>query len=217
MMHIPIRVGGIIADNLMQLGVQSVLDRQPELNLVACAAHYHEFVELYKSCELDVLLWLILPHSEQTVNLVHQFCLNQRTRVLVLAPTFDEPNFYALLKAGIAGYFCTFDDADLLANAIRTLARGQQWFTSTVTVHLLQQKLTQSPLPFPRTPGANLTEREMHILEMVSQGWTNQKIGESLGVTERTVRSHIRNIYDKLHLTNRAEAIAWMFNARGAR
>ena len=165
--------------------------------------------ELYKSQKPDILLWLVLLPTDKVVSIINTYCYTYNVPILILAVVFDEASFYTLLNVGIRGYFCTSDDADLLANAIRTIAKGDKWYSPSIAAHLLQQRMSKLTKSMSSNHGNNLTEREVDILQMVAQGWGNQKIGQALGVTERTVRSHMRNIYDKLHLANRAEAIAW--------
>ncbi len=214
MINQAIRIGSVISDNLIQIGLQTIIQPHNELNLVFTTAHHDNLVELCQNYTPDILLWLILPHVDQIVSVISAHCQLQRTPVLILATTFDDAVFYTLLKAGICGYFCTYDDAELLANAIHVIAKGNKWYSPSITVHLLQQRMAEVPLLSRGEHSDNLTDREVQILQMVAQGWSNQKIGQHLGVTERTIRSHMRNIYDKLHLANRAEAIAWTLRTR---
>lgn len=214
MVNRPVRIGSVSSDNLIQVGIQTVLQRHDDLDIVFVASDYNTCEELCKDYNPDVLLWLILPQSEQIVSVITAYCQTHTVPVLILAVMFDETSFYTLLKAGICGYFYTCDDVDLLVNAIRTIAKGNKWYSPSIAVQLWQKKMAEIALPPRSSHGNDLTAREVHILQMVAQGWSNQRIGQSLGVTERTIRSHMRNIYDKLQLANRAEAIVWTLNAR---
>jgi DNA-binding NarL/FixJ family response regulator len=107
------------------------------------------------------------------------------------------------LKAGAAGYMLKDEDPSIIATAVRAVARGETWMSAAVTAAVVNHTVRE-PV---RSAEATLSVREREVLQELSSGKENQEIGATLHITERTVRFHLRNIYDKLGV-RRGEAIA---------
>ncbi len=103
-----------------------------------------------------------------------------------------------LVEAGVAGYMLKEEAPVTVAEAIRAVMQGCTWLSQSVA-----QKLAQP------TESVTLTQREQEVLRLLAQGATNRKIAEELCVAEITVRFHLRNIYNKIDVGTRAQAVRW--------
>jgi NarL family two-component system response regulator LiaR len=125
-------------------------------------------------------------------------------RVLVLTSYDDEPYIAAAVQAGANGYVLKDAQADQIVAAVRAVAAGQMAMKSELA-HKLMSHLSgaagQSEMV------ETLTERELEVLEMVASGATNRGIGHTLKISERTVQGHIANIFGKLRVASRTEAV----------
>jgi len=122
--------------------------------------------------------------------------------VLVLSAHDDENFIMAMIDAGVAGYLLKHESLEVIVEAVRGVAAGETgWFSRPVINKMLAaQKASQARA---------LSEREKRILHYLARGWSNTAIGEALGISERTVRYHLRNIYDKIGVDSRGKAIVW--------
>lgn len=122
--------------------------------------------------------------------------------VVALTSFLEEEKVHAALQAGATGYLLKDAEADEVATAIRAAYRGEMHLDPAVAKRLMQA------LHAPRTaePVETLTERERGVLILVAQGRSNKEIGRTLGITERTARSHVSNILGKLGLASRTQA-----------
>jgi two-component system NarL family response regulator len=129
----------------------------------------------------------------------------------VLTISDEEADLYEAIKAGAAGYLLKEISIDEVADAIRSIWQGQSRLSPSMAAKLLAEFAAMSKraeeqrqLPAPR-----LTEREMEVLRLVAQGLNNRDIGNELFISENTVKNHIRNILEKLHLHSRMEAVVY--------
>lgn len=187
---------------LIEIGLRTVLQRQEDLQLVFVTHQYNDLIQLCKQHRPALVLFFSSPSQTFHMTLLEEYYQLLNTPLLVLSPSYSKGHFDQLWKVGVQGYFLVGHDDDLLLHAMRTLFLGDSWFSPTITGQLLNP----SPL---RASSIEFTKREIRILRLMVQGLSNRQISQMLNVTERTVRFHLRNIYDKLHLTTRSEVIVW--------
>ena len=122
--------------------------------------------------------------------------------------SFDnDPYIFALLKAGISGYLLKTAGPDDLIRAVRTVYRGQSVLGPEVARRVVEG-LASGRLATPATePRESLTEREIEVLKLAARGLTNIAIAQALNISDRTVHGHLSNIYAKLEVANRTEAV----------
>ena len=125
-------------------------------------------------------------------------------RVLVLTSYDDEPYIAAAVQAGANGYILKDAQADQIVSAVRAVAAGQLAMKSEIA-HKLMSHLSSAAVPPEMVE--TLTERELEVLDMVASGATNRSIGRTLKISERTVQGHIANIFGKLQVASRTEAV----------
>ena len=196
-------------DNIMRIGISSLIKEHPDLVVDGETSDYLKLPWICSQLRPNLLLLGIngsfhhlLP---QVVAIQHE---QPQMSTLILSPSHDETCLLHFARIGVAGYFVTTSPAEALISAIHTITLGSTWFSASLIESLLlgQNKPTKSSS---HQILQNLTVREQQILQLVAQGWTNQHISKTLHVAERTVRFHVRSIYDKLHFTTRSEVVAW--------
>jgi DNA-binding NarL/FixJ family response regulator len=124
-------------------------------------------------------------------------------KVIAVTSFLEEDKVKAALDAGAAGYLLKDSDADAVAQAIRTVAKGEVALQPSVARTLID--MTRRP----EQPVASLTGRERQVILLVAEGFTNQQIASRLVMSERTARTHVSNILAKLGLTSRTQAAMW--------
>lgn len=146
-----------------------------------------------------------------------------RTRVMMLTTFDDEEYVVEGVRAGATGYLLKDTSADELIEAIRAVHRGEAPLQPSVAAKLVARvaRSTEATAPaatpataapaaaIPGLPGTELTEREREILALIALGESNREIGETLFITEGTVKNHVSNILSKLALRDRTQAALW--------
>jgi len=187
---------------LFRQGVQEALSQGEEVVVVGEATNGKEAVEKARQLQPDVvlmdLLMPILGGLEATAVLHKEM---PQLAILILTVSEKEKDLAQALKFGARGYLLKNADPQELLEAIQRVARGEVSISPVMAAKLLAE--------FPREEEPRLTEREGEVLKLVAQGATNREIAEQLFITENTVKVHLRNILEKLHLKNRAEAAAY--------
>jgi DNA-binding NarL/FixJ family response regulator len=133
-----------------------------------------------------------------------------QVKVVILTGSDDDANLFEAIKSGAQGYLLKNLESRELFSLLEGVGRGEPALTPLLAGKLLQE-FARPPRPAPEThdPDA-LTEREREVLEQLVQGVTsNRKLAKQLGVSENTIKFHIRNILDKLHLHNRAQVVGF--------
>ncbi|HEY2331235.1 MAG TPA: response regulator transcription factor [Acidimicrobiales bacterium] len=132
-------------------------------------------------------------------------------RILMLTVSDEEDDLYEAIKAGAAGYLLKEISVEEVADAVRAVMHGQTLISPSMASKLIQEfnhlsrrAEGQRLMSVPR-----LTEREMDVLKLVARGLTNRDIADDLYISENTVKNHVRNILDKLHLHSRMEAVLY--------
>jgi len=203
----PRNIRVVVADDhaVVRAGVVHALTRHPDMTMLGEASNGRMAIEMVQALEPDVLVLDIGMPGIAAADVVRQVNEHERRpRVLVLTAHNDIENIRAMLKAGANGYLLKDEDASAISTAVRAVARGDTWISASVTANVVNYAIHEPE----ETPEQLLSERELDVLRQLSAGKDNQEIGDVLSISERTVRFHLRNIYDKLGV-RRGEAIAW--------
>ncbi len=206
----------LLADDhkLFREGVASLLERAEDIELVGEAATGEEAVHLAEELLADVVLMdLKMPGMdgiEATRVIVGR---NPHIGVIMVTMFEDDESVFAALKAGARGYMLKDADRGMLLRAIRAVAQGEALLGAPIARRVLEQFTQPSPMPVPlfrEKPSPlfdELTPRELEVLRLIAQGLRNREIAQKLVISEKTVRNHVSNIFTKLQVADRVQAI----------
>jgi two-component system NarL family response regulator len=132
-------------------------------------------------------------------------------KVLMLTISDDEADLYEAIKAGASGYLLKEIPVEEVADAIRSVAAGNSRLAPSMAAKLLSEFTTMSRRAEEtrQFPAPKLTDREMEVLRLIARGLTTREVAGELAISENTVKNHIRNIFEKLHLHTRMAAVAY--------
>jgi DNA-binding NarL/FixJ family response regulator len=206
----------LLADDqaLVRDGFRALIDREPDLTVVAEAADGVEAITLTRQHRPDVVLMDIrMPNIDGLTATQRVLALPEPPRVLVLT-TFDRNEWvYEALRAGASGFLLKDVRGDRLTEAIRTVATGESLLAPTITRRLIEDFVSRGPERPPQAPPAVLTEREAEVLRLLAAGLTNAEIAERLFVEHSTVKTHVTRLLTKLGLRDRAQAVVFAYES----
>jgi DNA-binding NarL/FixJ family response regulator len=201
---------------LFRTGIRKMLEAEPDMRVVGEAASGQEALEQARKLLPDVILMDIqMPDprigAEKTLNGI------EATRILhremphvgvIFCTMFKDDDFvFAGLKAGGRGYVLKDDDPDTMLRAIRAAGHGESLLSPAIAEKVMRQF---AALPGKQTPLVDdLTPREIEVLELIAGGRSNKEIAETLSLSEKTVKNHINNIFSKLHVCDRSQAMLY--------
>jgi DNA-binding NarL/FixJ family response regulator len=199
----------LVADDhaVLRLGLGALLANQPDLCLVGEATTGDEAQRLCEELQPDVLLLdLSMPGrpARETVGFVRE--RSPVTRVVILSAYCDGAAVRELVALGVDGYVVKDDAPDAAVRAIRSVSRGDTWFSRPVMAELAGREAAEGR----RENGPELTERERQLLGMLADGWDNARIAAELKLRPQTVRNYLTRLFAKLGVGTRAEAAAWL-------
>jgi len=210
-----IRVALADDEALIRGGLRSMLDCEPDLEVVGEAASGRDAVELVRLKRPDVVLMDVRMPGLNGIGATEQIvAAGLPTRVLVVT-TFDlDEHVYAALRAGADGFILKDTDPDRLADAVRTVARGDALLSPVVTRRLVAHYVSRpTPAPAVAERIATLTEREHEVLLLVAAGHSNGEIAATLHLSEATVKTHVTRMLAKLELTSRTRAVVLAYES----
>jgi len=203
----PIRV--ILADDhaVVRKGIREFLEEEGDIVVVAEAADGSQAVDLVAQHQPDVAVLDIQMPGASGIEATRRIkAEHPGVRVLVLTAYDDDPYIFALLQAGASGYILKTAGSRDLVQAVRAVHRGESALDPAVVQKVVQQLTSGRPLGAQATVEA-LTERELDVLRLAAKGLTNKAIGQALDISDRTVQGHLANIYGKLNVSSRTEAV----------
>lgn len=198
----------LIADDhpLFRDGVRALFGSVPEMELVGEATTGDEAIGLAERFQPDVILMDIKMPGTNGIEATRRILqTSPHIGVLVVTMFEDDDSVFAAMRAGARGYLLKGADQEDILRAVRAVAQGEAIFGPSIAQRLIQffaSPLAAAPQPFPE-----LTDREREILQLIAQGQSNTEIARRLHVAEKTVRNHVSNIFSKLQVVDRAEAI----------
>ena len=193
----PIQV--LIADDhaIFRQGLATIIDRDPEMQVIAQAENGEQAIALFEAHQPDVTLMdLRMPEVEGVAAIAAICAIAKSARIIVLTTYDSDEDIYRGLQAGAKGYLLKETEPDELLNAIHTVHRGQQYIPPDVGAKLAQ-----------RLSNPELSERELEVLRSLAQGMSNADIADALSIGEGTVKSHVNRILNKLDVSDRTQAV----------
>ncbi len=200
----PIRV--ILADDhaVVRKGIREFLIEPGDIEVIAEASDGDEAIQLIDHQRPDVAVLDIQMPKRSGIDV----CRHIRSQhwpigILILTAYDDDPYVLAVLQAGANGYVLKTANADDIIQAVRDVHEGKSALDPIIARKLMTQLSGQAV----DRPIESLTPREMDVLKLAAHGYTNKAIGAQLHVSDRTVQGHLANIFGKLHVTTRTEAV----------
>jgi DNA-binding NarL/FixJ family response regulator len=194
---------------VVRLGLRSLLERHPGFEVVAEAATAREAVERTLAHKPDVVVMDIrLPGGSGIEACQEITSRSPETKVIMLTSYAEDEMLFSAIRAGAAGYVLKQIGGDDLVRAIEAVGRGEALLDPAVTQRVFLE-VRKAAREEEASAFAELTQQEMHVLQLVSEGRTNRQIAEALFLGEGTVRNYVSSILSKLNVRNRAEAAAY--------
>jgi DNA-binding NarL/FixJ family response regulator len=200
-------IGVLVADDhpLFRDGLRGLLTSAEDLELVGEAETGDEAVELALAHQPDVIVMDVQMPGMNGIEATRRItAASPHVGVLVLTMFEDDDSVFAAMRAGALGYLLKGSAQDEILRAIRSVASGEAIFGPSIARRLIAffSSADRPPEVFPE-----LTDREREILEHVARGRSNLEIARALFLSQKTVRNHVSNIFTKLHVADRAQAI----------
>lgn len=190
----------------LRMGLRIVLEQAPDVQVVAEAGTGEEALALMEALQPDVaVLDCQLPGLSGAQVAAEIRRLGLPTRVLALSAYTDDAVIQGMVQAGALGYLLKEEAPAAIVDAVRAAARGEGRWSAAVIARLAAGAVS----PAQTEAQDDLTERELDVLRLLARGWDNHQIGGALQISERTVRFHLRNIYNKIGAQTRTEAAVW--------
>ena len=181
---------------LTRLGVRSVIDNESDIDLIAEADNAADGFELFRRRHPDVtILGLRFPDSCSIDDIDNYFIEDPKAKIIVLAEHAGDAEINKALRKGARGYICKDVGPEDLVTAIRTVASGRKFIPDDIA-QILSENLGQE----------DLTPAESNVLRMIVGGMSNKEIAFALDVSENTIKTHVKNIFDKIGVSDRTSA-----------
>lgn len=190
---------------LIRMGMDTVSQIEPDIEVVGQVEEGEEAVACYRKCRPDVVIMdMRLPgvlDGVQTITALRKEF--GRVIVLVLSSYASDDDVYRAVQAGVSGYLLKEGPLPTLVEAIRAVHAGRQFFPPNISDRLAN-----------RIRPDLLTERELTVLNAIAKGMSNKEIGSAYNITEATVKTHITNILEKLQVADRTQAVTTAIKRR---
>jgi DNA-binding NarL/FixJ family response regulator len=203
----PIRL--FIADDhaLFREGIRALLSATSDIDCVGEAATGEEAVPQILESRPDVVLMDInLPGINGIEATRRVLRAHAEAGVIMVTMLEDDASIFAAMRAGARGYVLKGANYQELLQAIRAVAHGQVLFGPAIAARIAHFFAKARPADAER-PLPELSDREREILDLMSRHYTNPEIAQQLGIGDKTIRNHVSNIFNKLQVTTRAQAI----------
>jgi DNA-binding NarL/FixJ family response regulator len=204
------RIRILLADDhvLVRQGTRELLEREEDLKVVAEAGDGEEAVRLAWEHSPDIALMDIAMPVLNGIDATRRIKVaNPGVGVLVLSAYDDDQYVFALLEAGAAGYLLKNVGADALVKAIRAVAAGEAVLHPSIALRVVSHFARHDDQRAKGNPLDQLTERELEVLRLAARGLKNQDIARELSLSVRTVQTHLGNIFGKMGVGSRTEAV----------
>ena len=199
----PIRILIVDDHTLVRDGLNTILRRQPDFEVVGEASNGREATDLARELTPDVILMdLRMPEMSGVEAMREIGASNPEIKIIVLT-TFDTDEYiFDAVEAGAKGYLLKDTSREELFSAVRAVCRGESQIEPGVAARLIsrfQELSRQGP--------DTLSDREVEVLQLIARGSANRQIADQLLISESTVKTHVANIFSKMNVRHRTEAV----------
>lgn len=208
------KVKVLIADDhqIVRVGIRGMLSLEPDIHVVGDVENGQEVLDFIKREVVEVILMDIDMGATSGIDTTREVkTLFPDIKVIGITMHEEQQRIVAMLQAGASGYLLKNAGPDQLATAVRTVVDGKTYFSPEVSATLLQV-FTQAQRPFHSSD--NLTAREIEVLRLIAQEYSNHEIADKLFISVRTVDTHRRNILEKLQAKNTAGMVKYAIEHR---
>jgi two-component system, NarL family, response regulator LiaR len=196
---------------IVRFGLCTQINLDPEMQVVGEAEDGLEAVHLARDLQADVILMdVVMPNMNGIDATAEIYRENPQARILILTSFAEEENIYACIRAGASGFIYKDKYPDEMLQAIRDVYHGVPRVNASITRRLLQDVHDQSQ----QSQAANLTRRELEILQLIARGIPYKEIARQTSTREATIRTHVSNILKKLNLSNRSQLVLYAIHQR---
>jgi len=210
----------LIADDqaLFRRGLYVVLGTEENIEVVAEAEDGEQAIAKAEEMAPDVVLMDVRMPRVNGIEAAQRIReLLPSTKILMLTVSDEEDDLYEAIKAGANGYLLKEISVEEVATAIRSVVQGQSLISPSMASKLLNEfnsLARQAAEKKEQLPAPVLTARELEVLKLVARGMSNRDVADQLYISENTVKNHVRNILEKLHLHSRMEAVMYAVRKR---
>ena len=200
---------------LMGNVIAAALEGEPDINIVGCVISIDEALDIVREKEVDVALVSTRLPDLGALKLTNAITgLKPSTKVLALGLTEEKQNVLRYVEAGATGYVLKDDSLEDLIETVRAAQDGKVFVSPQIAAAIMERlsglARLFSDVENNITNATDLTARELEVLKLISAGRTNQQIAENLVIEVGTVKNHVHNILDKLNVSSRREAAAYL-------
>lgn len=195
----------LVADDhaVVRTGLATILGEQPDIIIIGEAKDDLEAISKALELKPDVILMdIFMPNCTGLDAMISIRESLPDARVLILTVSEHEDDLFRALRFGAQGYLLKSANIDEVADAVRQVASGEAMLSPHIATRLVAEFRKKDDEP-------KLSAREMEVLQLVGEGLTNTRIADRLFISESTVRTYLRRLLDKLHLSHRTEAMAY--------
>lgn len=190
---------------LMRRGIKQLLQLEPTFDIVGEASNGNEAITLASELQPDLIVLDLNMKGLSGLDTLKALRNDGiDARIIILTVSDAKSDIYTLVDAGADGYLLKDSEPEQLLEQIRQAASGNSVFSETVTDYLASRSQQKDPF-------ADLTERELDVLQEVARGMSNKQVANNLHISEETVKVHIRNILRKLDVRSRVAATVLYF------
>jgi DNA-binding NarL/FixJ family response regulator len=216
------RVNLLLVDDhrVVRLGLKALFETVPHFTVVGEAGAAAEAVAQARELHPDVVIMDVRLGDGSGIEACREIrSEHPETRVFMLTSYSDEDAIVASIMAGAAGYILKQIEPERLIEAVEMVADGKSLLDPGVTDSVLgwMRRIAAQGANDPNDPLGGLSDQERHILPLIAEGKTNREIAGALNLSEYTVKTYVSNILQKLHMTRRSEAAAFIARRRSSR
>lgn len=194
---------------LFRSGIRKLLELEKDIVVVGEASNGEEMLKMLKKTGPEVVLMDIgMPQMDGVTATYRIKKIMPYVNVIILTVYEDEPHIFEAIKAGAMGYLLKDVTINELLEAIRRVCKGEALIQPTVAAKVLKEfaMLDKRKMKEGDKFYNDLTEREKEVLRLITLGGANKEIAKKMGITEKTVKNHLTNIFQTLHVNNRTKA-----------
>ena len=207
----------LLVNETLMMGnvIAAALEGEPDINIVGCVISIDEALNIVREKEVDVALVSTRLPDLGALKLTNAITeLKPSTKVLALGLTEEKQHVLRYVEAGATGYVLKDDSLEDLIETVRAAQEGKVFVSPQIAAAIMERlsglARIFSDVENNITNATDLTSRELEVLKLISEGRTNQQISESLVIEVGTVKNHVHNILDKLNVSSRREAAAYL-------